>query len=89
MDVWDALVSAGSVGFILCLMPQLAKTLRSRRADDFAWGFLVLVIVSSGLALPYALHARQWLLAASWSVNLVVWGLVLIFKAKPGHQREP
>jgi uncharacterized protein with PQ loop repeat len=88
VDVWDALVSAGSVGFILCLMPQLWKTLQSRRADDLSWGFLVLVILSSALALPYALHARQWLLACSWSVNLFVWALVLYFKARPGQPRQ-
>lgn len=84
MDVWDWLVSAGSAGFILCLVPQLTKTLRTRRADDLSWGYLVLVNVASALALPYALHAREWLLAASWVLNLVVWGLVLYFKWRPG-----
>jgi uncharacterized protein with PQ loop repeat len=89
VDVWDLLVSAGALGFILCLLPQLAKTVRSKRADDLSGGFLVLVVISSALALPYALHARQWLLAASWSVNLLVWGLVLYYKARPGLGRQP
>jgi uncharacterized protein with PQ loop repeat len=89
VDVWDLLVSAGALGFILCLVPQLAKTVRSKRADDLSWGFLVLVVISSALALPYALHARQWLLAASWGVNLLVWGLVLYYKARPGLGRQP
>lgn len=89
MDVWDWLLSAGSAGFILCLLPQLAKTLRTRRADDLSWGFLVLVILSSALALPYALHAQKWVLAASWSFNLLVWGLVLYYKARPGSPLSP
>ncbi len=84
MDVWDWLVSAGSVGFIACLVPQLIKTVKSKRADDLSWGFLVLVIISSALALPYAIHDKQWLLSASWTVNLLVWGLVLYYKWHPG-----
>ncbi len=90
MDVWDWLVSAGSVGFILCLMPQLVRTVRTKRADDLSLGFLVLVILSSALALPYAVHAQQWLLATSWTVNLLVWGLVLYYKVRPGSPaRQP
>jgi uncharacterized protein with PQ loop repeat len=83
VDIWDLLVSAGSVGFILCLVPQLVKTLRTKRADDLSLGFLVLVIASSALALPYAVHERQWLLTASWATNLVVWGLVIYYKVRP------
>ena len=81
-------MSAASVGFILCLMPQLWKTLQSRRADDLSWGFLALVMVSSALALPYAVHAREVLLACSWGVNLFVWGIVAYFKARPGPRPQ-
>ena len=88
MDVWDALVSAGSLGFIFCLVPQFAKTMRTRRADDLSWGYLVLVNLASALALPYAVHAREWLLAASWACNLAVWGLVLYFKWRPARRAE-
>lgn len=83
MDVWDWLVSAGSALFILCLLPQVRKTMGTKRADDFSWGYLVLVNLASALALPYAVHAREWLLAASWACNLVVWGLVLYYKWRP------
>jgi uncharacterized protein with PQ loop repeat len=82
---WELLIVAGSLGFILCLLPQLVKTLRTRRADDLSWGFLVLVLLSSGFTLPYELHIRQYIFAASQAVNLIVWGTV--FAVKLAQQR--
>jgi lipid-A-disaccharide synthase-like uncharacterized protein len=79
-DAWDVLVYAGSIGFILCLLPQLLKTLRSGKAEDLSWGFLVLVLVSSGLTLPYMLHRSEFVFAVSQAVNLAVWGTVAVVK---------
>lgn len=84
MDLWDALVAAGSAGFILCLMPQLVHTLRRRTADDLSVPYLVLVLAASCLTLPYMLHKREFVFAASQAVNLLVWGTVLYFRLFPG-----
>lgn len=84
MDLWDLLIWAGSAGFILCLMPQLWRTLQRRRADDLSLAFLLLVLVSSGVTLPYMLHQREFVFAAAQAVNLAVWGTVLYFRLFPG-----
>ncbi|MCA1811582.1 MAG: hypothetical protein LC623_06175 [Halobacteriales archaeon] len=79
-DPWDAVVYAGSIGFILCLLPQLFKTLRTGKAEDLSWGFLVLVLFSSALTLPYMLHRDEVVFAVSQAVNLGVWGTVALVK---------
>ncbi len=84
MDAWELLNWVGSAGFILCLMPQLARTLRRRSAEDLSLPFLVLVLASSGCTLPYMLHRRNFVFASAQLVNLLVWGTVLYFRLFPG-----
>ncbi|MEK6985111.1 MAG: PQ-loop domain-containing transporter [Candidatus Thermoplasmatota archaeon] len=83
-DPWELLIIAGSLGFILCLMPQLVKTVKTKRADDLSLGFLVLVLVSSALTLPYQIHIGQRVFAVAQTVNLIVWGTVCYYKLRPG-----
>ena len=84
MDGWEVLNWAGSIGFILCLMPQLYRTLRRRSAEDLSVPFLLLVLVSSAATLPYMLHKRNFVFASAQTVNLLVWGTVLYFRLFPG-----
>lgn len=84
MDPWEVLIWIGSAGFILCLMPQLLRTFKRRRADDLSLSFLILVLVSSGATLPYMVHQEEFVFAAAQAVNLLVWGTVLYFKLRPG-----
>ena len=83
MDVWGLLITLGSAGFILCLMPQLYRTVVRRSAEDLSLSFLVLVLASSGMTLPYMLHKREFVFAAAQAVNLLVWGTVLYFRVFP------
>jgi uncharacterized protein with PQ loop repeat len=83
MDPWDLLIIVGSTGFVLCLIPQLVKTVRSRHADDISLGFLVLVLASSGVTLPYEIHIEQYIFATAQGANLLVWGTVLYYKLHP------
>lgn len=90
-DPWDTLVYGGSIGFILCLVPQLVKTLRTGKAHDLSWGFLVLVLLSSALTLPYMLHKSEFVFAVTQGVNLGVWGTVAFVKfasERRGHQGQ-
>ncbi|MEK6976312.1 MAG: PQ-loop domain-containing transporter [Candidatus Thermoplasmatota archaeon] len=92
MDSWDLLIWAGSAGFILCLVPQLWRTVHRRRADDISLGFLILVLLSSSLTLPYMLHEREFVFGAAQAVNVAVWGTVLYFKLFPApvtHAAQP
>lgn len=84
MQFWDALIWIGSAGFILCLVPQLLRTLKRRSADDLSVSFLVLVLVSSGCTLPYMIHQKEYVFAVAQAVNLAVWGTVLYFRLWPG-----
>lgn len=83
MDWWDLLIWAGSAGFIVCLLPQLWRTLSRRRANDMSLSFLLIVLLSSGLTLPYMLHVGEFVFAAAQAINLLVWGTVLYFKLFP------
>lgn len=89
MDGWAWLNLLGTIGFILCLMPQLARTLRRRRADDLSLPFLVLVLASSACILPYMLNEGNRVFAVAQAVNLLVWGTVLYFKLRPGPDPRP
>ena len=77
MDVWLLLNWSATVGFILCLLPQLARTLRTRRADDISLPFLLLVLGASACMLAYSLHDGNPVFAAAQAANIVVWGTVL------------
>jgi hypothetical protein len=83
VDLWDVLINLGSAGFILCLVPQLYRTLRRRSAEDLSIPFLILVLFSSGVTLPYMLHRREFQFAAAQTFNLLVWGTVLYFRLFP------
>jgi uncharacterized protein with PQ loop repeat len=85
VDAWDLVIDAGSLGFIACLVPQLVRTLRRRRADDLSLAFLFLVLASSVLTLAYMAHLREWAFVVAQVANLVVWGIVLVFRVRPGR----
>lgn len=89
MNVWDWLNLIGSAGFVACLMPQLARTLRLRRADDLSILFLLLVLVSSACILLYMLKRENFIFAAAQVANLIVWGVVLYFKLFPSPMAPP
>lgn len=89
MNVWDWLNLIGSVGFILCLMPQLARTVRLRRADDLSILFLLLVLVSSTCILAYMLKRGNHIFATAQAANIVVWGTVLYYKLWPSPMAPP
>ena len=77
LDAWELLNWAATLGFVLCLVPQLIRTLRTRRADDISRRFLVLVLAASVCMLVYMLHVGNYVFAVAQVVNLAVWGIVL------------
>jgi uncharacterized protein with PQ loop repeat len=89
MDGWELFNWAGSVGFSLALVPQLRRTWTLRRADDISRKFLWLVLASSGFMLTYMAHAGNWVFAFAQGMNLLVWGIVLYFRVRPGAPATP
>lgn len=83
MDPWNILIWLGSAGFVLCLVPQLLRTIQLRRADDISVAFLLLVLVSSGVTLPYMIHVKEFVFASAQVFNILVWGTVLYFRLNP------
>jgi uncharacterized protein with PQ loop repeat len=83
VNVWDWLNLLGSAGFVACLMPQLVRTLRLRRADDLSLAFLLLVLASSACILLYSVGRDNYVFAVAQVANLLVWGTVLYFKLRP------
>ena len=77
VDPWELLNWAATVGFILCLLPQLTRTLRTCKADDISKPFLVLVLAASLCMLLYMLHEGNRVFAVAQAANLAVWGTVL------------
>lgn len=86
-DPWELFNWAASLGFTLCLGPQLWRTLQLRRADDLSIYFLVLVNISAALMLVYSIHIKNWAFTGAQSANLLVWGTVLFFKLRPGKTK--
>lgn len=84
MDPWELLNWAATAGFILCLLPQLTRTLKTRRADDISRRFLVLVLFASTCMLGYMLHVENYVFAFAQLVNLAVWGTVLAVRLGVG-----
>ena len=74
---WEIFNWIASAGFILCLFPQLVRTLRLRHADDISRPFLILVLASSAAMLAYMTHVGNWVFAVAQAVNILVWGTVL------------
>jgi uncharacterized protein with PQ loop repeat len=80
VDGWEVLNWAATAGFILCLAPQLVRTLRTRRADDISRKFLVLVLAASTCMLVYMVHQGNYVFAVAQAANLAVWGTVLVVR---------
>ena len=89
MDPWAYLDWAASLGFSLALVPQLRRTWMLRRADDISRRFLLLVLAASALMVTYMVHQRDWAFAGAQAMNLLVWGIVLFFRLRPGLPRGP
>ena len=74
---------------MLCLVPQLVRTIRRRSAEDLSIPFLVLVLFSSGVTLPYMLHAGEYVFGVAQGANILVWGTVLYFRLFPAPRPTP
>jgi uncharacterized protein with PQ loop repeat len=89
VDGWEFFNWLATVGFILCLLPQLARTLKTRRADDISRRFLVLVLMSSASMMVYMVHEGNYVFAFAQVANLIVWGIVLAIRSGAGAASGP
>lgn len=85
IDEWEVLNWVASAGFSAALMPQLVRTVRRRSADDISRIFVALILVSSACMLVYMAHLGNWVFATAQAANIVVWGIVLYYRVRPGR----
>lgn len=88
---WIIFVSA--LAFSVALLPQLVRTLRLGRADDFSLPFILIVIAASILALLYFLIVDPggWYVYYGYLANIAVWSVVAWYRifprpGSPGHE---
>lgn len=86
-DPWEILNIAASIGFSVALIPQIARTLQRRRADDISIPFVLVILFSSSCMLPYMVYKQNWVFAGAQVMNLVGWGIVAFFRFWPGAPR--
>ena len=80
----DWLQLLGAIGFTVSLVPQLVRTWRRKRAEDIDVTFLVILLVSSLILVVFAVREGLWFFVGSYVANLVVWGIVLYYRLRPG-----
>lgn len=69
----DSLIFGAIGAFLLaaCSLPQMWKTISTRSASDFDWGFLWMWLFGDIAMLIYAVSIRNWLLVANYGANLI------------------
>ena len=80
----DWLVTLGTAGFTVALVPQLIRTLRLGRADDLSIPFILLVIAASVMTFIYwVIRGEAWYVTSGFAANAIVWGIVLWYRLCP------
>ncbi len=82
-DPWQWLILIGTLLFTVSLVPQLARTLKRRRADDLSALFIVTVLIASVCNMIYFGHIGEAIAASGFVANIVVWGVVLRYRLWP------
>jgi uncharacterized protein with PQ loop repeat len=80
----EAFIWVGTSLFTLALLPQLWRTVKLGRADDFSLPFIAMVVLASASTLIYWLiHEAPFRIWGGFVANLMVWGLVLYYRIFP------
>jgi uncharacterized protein with PQ loop repeat len=72
-------------GFTAALLPQLVRTVRLGRANDFSLPFILIVVAASITALVYFLlvDVRGWFVYYGYVANILVWLVVAWYRLFP------
>ncbi len=88
---WIIFVSG--LAFSIALLPQLARTLKLGRADDFSLPFILIVIGASIMAMLYFVltNPTGWFVYYGYIANIIVWFVVAWYRVFPrpgsmGHE---
>ena len=73
--------AAATVGSVI-MLPQVIKTLRTRKADDLSLIMIILLIVNCVLWISYGTLILSWPVIVCNSIALVVISLQLVLKIR-------
>ena len=77
----------GSLLLTFCGMPELIRTVKDRRCH-LGWEFLLMWFFGEVFCFVYIFDIQNLILLMNYSFNLVVTGLMLIFKIKNFYDRR-
>ncbi len=80
MDIWLVVAFVAVILTSFQLLPQVYKSLRTRKVRDLSIGFIILAMLVSVSWLAYGIHLNDTALKIANSVNLV--GAVILFVLK-------
>ncbi len=82
MNVWIFVGICGVIFTSLQLVPQVIKSLRTRKVRDVSLGLSIIVGLSAISWLAYSIHLKDLPLAVANSINLVGAAILFILKIK-------
>lgn len=85
----EAFSYAGAALLFLATLPQAAKLLRTRKADDLAWSFIVLNMVGITLLGLRSLEIRETAFVLLNASTALFWGLVAAVKLGQARSGAP
>ena len=84
MDAVELLGLAASFLVIVSWVPQVQKSLRTRRMKDFSWGMLALLFASQVMFLAYGLLISSLPIALTNAFTTLFVGILVLLKLKHG-----
>ena len=84
MDAVELLGLAASCLVIVSWVPQVQKSLRTRRMKDFSWGMLALLFASQVMFLAYGLLISSLPIALTNAFTTLFVGILVLLKLKHG-----
>lgn len=88
MDPWFY-VGCAAAGIGICsLIPEVIKAYRTHHLQDLSWGTLFMFLAGSILWGAYGIHAAEFPMVASASVNFVLNTALIVMKKVYAHKKR-
>jgi MtN3 and saliva related transmembrane protein len=71
-----------AAGTTACWLPQVLKTVRTRSARDFSWGYLVMLITGVALWIAYGLLRKDAVVLTANAFTLALVAVVAFVKTR-------
>jgi MtN3 and saliva related transmembrane protein len=82
MKMLDLIGYAAAIGTTGAWLPQVVKTIRTRSAEDFSWGYLAAFATGVALWLVYGIGKKELPIILANGVTLLLVGAVAVVKLR-------